>query len=74
MIFLFILGFLSTNLAIIFYCKLIQITNALFASSVTYVIPIIEVIWGVIDGESLRIFHLFSLVLIVLGVWMVNRA
>ena len=70
---LVILGFVSTGLATVLFYKLLQMTNPLFASSVTYIIPIVAVAWGLLDGETLNFIHIFSMLMIIAGVWMVNR-
>ena len=70
---LVVLGFVSTGLATVLFYKLLQMTNPLFASSVTYIIPIIAVMWGLSDGEHLGFVHIFSMLMIITGVWMVNR-
>lgn len=66
------LGIVSTGIATIFFNKLIQISSAIFTSSVTYFIPIIAVIWGVVDGEQLYFMHYLSMGIIIVGVWLVN--
>ncbi len=49
-------------------------TNSpLFASSVTYLIPIVAVMWGVLDGENLYLGHYIGMVLIIGGVYLANR-
>ncbi|MEO1652427.1 MAG: DMT family transporter, partial [Bacteroidota bacterium] len=68
-----ILGVFSTGIAAIFFNHLIQISNAIFASSVTYLIPFIALLWGVLDGESLSFQIIFALSLVIAGVWLVNR-
>jgi len=49
--------------------KLVQITNPVFASMVSYLTPIVAVGWGVLDGESITMFHFFGMILILLGVY-----
>ena len=68
-----ILSVMSTVISLILYFKLIQKTSALFASSVTYLIPIVVLFWGVLDGESLVVFHFVGLLLIVGGVFLVRK-
>lgn len=68
-----ILGLFGTALALVLFNKLIQISNALTASSVTYIMPIISVLWGVVDGEPFHLVQLVGLGAILMGVWMVNR-
>ena len=68
-----ILAVLGTGFAKILFNKLIQISSPIFSTSVTYLIPIVAVIWGVIDGEKLTILQLFGGFIILLGVYMVNK-
>ena len=68
-----ILGLVGTALAMILYYKLLQITSALFASMVTYLIPLVAVMWGVLDGEQLGWVHAGGSVLILLGVYLAQR-
>lgn len=62
------LGLLSTALAIIIHNELINISSALFASSNTYLIPIVAIIWGIIDGEFISNFHLLGVMLIIAAI------
>jgi drug/metabolite transporter (DMT)-like permease len=55
------------------YNNLIHQTSALFATSVTYIIPIFAIIWGVFDGEVINPIQLAGIVIVLLGVYMVNR-
>ena len=71
--YIFILGAVGTAFALIFFNKLIQITSPVFASSVTYLIPIIAVFWGIIDGETLYPLHFLGMILILSGVYYVNK-
>ena len=48
-----ILAFMGTAMAMILFYKLIQQTTAVFASSVTYLMPLVAVLWGILDGETL---------------------
>jgi drug/metabolite transporter (DMT)-like permease len=68
-----ILSVMSTVVSLILYYQLIQRTTPLFASSVTYLIPVVVLFWGVIDGESLVVFHFIGLVLIISGVYLVRK-
>ncbi len=67
-----ILGFLASAIAIIAYNRLVQITNAVFASSVTYFVPILALVWGILDGERFPIIASLFIALILLGVFFVN--
>jgi len=71
--FIALLSIMSTMLALIIFYKLVQQTNAVFASSVAYIIPIVALLWGFIDGEVLGISHVVSMVLILIGVYLIRR-
>ncbi len=68
-----LLGFMSTSLATILFNKLVKISSPLFTSSVTYLIPIVAVLWGVFDGERLFAAHFVGMAAIIAGVWLANR-
>ncbi|MCP4456996.1 MAG: DMT family transporter [Cytophagales bacterium] len=68
-----LLGIMSTAIALSLFNRILQITDPVFASSVTYLIPIVAVIWGVIDNESLLPMHFIGMGTIVLGVYITNR-
>lgn len=68
-----LLGFMSTSLATILFNKLVKISSPLFTSSVTYLIPIVAVLWGLLDGERLFAAHFAGMAAIIAGVWLANR-
>ena len=70
----FILGAVGTAFALILFNRLIQTTSAVSATSVTYLIPIVAVLWGIVDGESFFPLHLLGMALIILGVYLVTKA
>lgn len=72
--YLAILAVVGTALALIAFNKLIQITSAVFATSVTYVIPIVAVFWGLVDGEHLYPLHYVGMGLILIGVYLTNKS
>lgn len=67
------LGILSTALGVVLYARLISISTSLFASSVAYLIPVVAVMWGVIDGEKLYPLHFLSMTLIIAGIMIANK-
>ena len=73
LVYLSVLGIIGTSLALMLFNQLIKMTTPLFSSSVTYLIPIVAVIWGLVDGEKLLIGHYFSMVVIIVGVFIANR-
>lgn len=68
-----LLGIFSSAFAIIIYNKLVQLTDAVFSSSVTYFVPVIALIWGVFDGERFPAIAVLFILMIILGVFLVNR-
>ena len=67
-----ILGVFGTALALVLFNKIVQLTNAVFSTSVTYLIPIISVFWGFIDGEKLSLLQLISMLTIMVGIFISN--
>lgn len=68
-----ILAVVGTGIAKVLFNKLVQISSPVFATSVTYTIPIIALIWGLIDGETFTIVQILASLIILLGVYLVNR-
>ncbi|MFP4556390.1 MAG: DMT family transporter [Bacteroidales bacterium] len=52
--------------------SLIQNTSALFATSVTYIIPFFAILWGVFDGETINSVQIIGIIIVLLGVYLVN--
>ncbi|AVR44503.1 permease [Christiangramia fulva] len=73
-VFVGILGIIGTGVAMIIFNKLVQISDPVFTSSVTYIIPIVALGWGILDGEVFGIWQLFSALFILAGVFIVNRS
>lgn len=71
--YIFLLGAVGTSFALVLFNKLIQQTTAVFASTVTYLIPIIAVAWGLLDGEILYPIHFIGMAMIISGVYIVNK-
>lgn len=71
--YLLALAILGTAWANILFNKLIHISSPVFSASVTYTIPIVAVLWGFWDGEKINIFQLLGGVIILYGVWLVNK-
>jgi drug/metabolite transporter (DMT)-like permease len=64
------LAIAGTVLASLLYFYLVQITSALFASLVSYLIPIVAMLFGFFDGENIEIIHILGLLLISAGVYL----
>jgi len=71
--FICILAIFGTALSVIIFNVLIKNTNAIFASSVTYLIPIVAMAWGSYDKESVLPIHFAWIGLILAGVYLVNK-
>ncbi|NNE32273.1 MAG: EamA family transporter [Winogradskyella sp.] len=73
MVYVTILSVFGTALAKVVFNKLVQISTPVFASSVTYVMPMIALIWGVLDGESFSYIQGLAALLILMGVYLSHR-
>ena len=69
-----LLALLGTSIALLIYNKLIMMTSPIFASSVTYLVPIVAVFFGLLDNEHLTWWHIGGMVMIIIGVYITNRA
>ncbi len=68
-----LLAVFGTGIAKVMFNRLIQISTPVFASSVTYTIPIIAIFWGLLDGEQFGMVQLVGALAILLGVYLVNK-
>ena len=68
-----LLGVLGTAIALVLFNELVKITNPVFTSSVTYIIPIVAVGWGLVDGEKLATHHVIGMTMIITGVYLANK-
>jgi drug/metabolite transporter (DMT)-like permease len=68
-----ILSAFGTALAKVLFNKLVQISTAVFASSVTYSLLIVSLFWGILDGELFSINQFMATILIVLGVLLSSK-
>lgn len=68
-----ILSLFGTVMAKIIFNSLIQISSPVFASSVAYLMPLVALLWGLLDGEVFGIYQGLASSLILLGVYLVNK-
>lgn len=66
------LALIGTAFSLVMFNILIQRTSAVFASSVTYLIPIVAMFWGVIDHEAITINQVGGLLLILIAIWLIR--
>jgi drug/metabolite transporter (DMT)-like permease len=59
--------------AIVGYYELIRVRGAMFGSLVTYLIPVVAVIWGIADGETVGWTELLGLAAILTGISLAGR-
>ncbi|TXD47216.1 DMT family transporter [Polaribacter sp. IC073] len=71
--YLVFLTFFGTAIAMLLYFKLIQDTSAVFASTASYLLPIVAVIWGVLDGEIFSFWYVFGGALILIGIYLIRE-
>ncbi|RKE98714.1 DMT family transporter [Ichthyenterobacterium magnum] len=68
-----LLSFFGTALAKVLFNKLVQISTPVFASSVTYLMPIVALIWGVLDGEGFSLIQGVASLIILFGVYLSHK-
>ena len=68
-----ILSLFGTALAKVIFNTLVQISTPVFASSVTYLMPIVALIWGLLDGETFGPLQIIASGIILLGVYLANK-
>lgn len=73
LVYVIILSAFGTALAKVMFNKLVQMATPVFASSVTYVMPVIAVFWGLLDGEGFSVLQGFATLLILIGVYFANK-
>ncbi|UBM58037.1 DMT family transporter [Marinilongibacter aquaticus] len=73
LVYLLILTGVNTAMALVVFNYLIQMTSAVFASSVTYMMPVVAMFAGFMDGEVVSFNHLLGIAIILLGVYLINR-
>lgn len=71
--FVVLLGVMSTAIATFLFNRLVKISTPIFASSVTYLMPIVAVSWGLLDGEALGLGHFIGMAAVITGVYLANR-
>ncbi len=73
LVYVAILGIIGTGLANIYFYRLIQMSSPIFASNVTYLIPVVATIWSVIFNEGVTLLQVLGTVIILFGVYITNR-
>jgi drug/metabolite transporter (DMT)-like permease len=68
-----ILAVAGTALSVILFNVLIKKAGVLFASSCTYLIPIVAILWGLVERENVNFAQILSIITIILSVYLINR-
>ena len=74
LVYMIVLSVFGTAIAKIMFNRLVQISTPIFSSSVTYIIPIVAVTWGILDGEKILFTQFISGLIILFGVYLVNKS
>ena len=72
-VFILILGVVGTGIANIIFFKTIQISSPVFATSVTYLIPVVAFSWGLLDNEMLTPVQFLGAFIILFGVYLSSK-
>ncbi|MFO7826633.1 MAG: DMT family transporter [Cyclobacterium sp.] len=67
------LGIIGTAAALVLFNAMVKLVSPVFASSVTYLVPLVAIFWGVWDGEKLFPLHYLGIFAVIIGVWVGNR-
>ena len=73
LLFVMILGILGTGIANILFFKLIKLSSPVFASSVTYLIPVVAFFWGLLDNEMLTPIQFLGAFVILVGIYLSSK-
>lgn len=72
-LYIIILGVVGTGIANIIFFKLIQMSSPVFATSVTYLIPVVAFFWGLLDNEMLTPIQFIGAFIILIGVYLSSK-
>lgn len=69
-----ILAIVGSALSVVIYNTLIKMSGTVFAASCTYLIPVVAIMWGVLDGEIINFVQILAVLVIIGGIWMINSS
>ncbi len=70
--YLVFLTVVSTTLVMFLFFKLVQDTSAVFASTISLLLPVVAVIWGILDGEKFTLWYALGGLLVLIGVYFIR--
>ncbi|HVG12732.1 MAG TPA: DMT family transporter [Flavisolibacter sp.] len=68
-----LLGVVGSAIATVMFYMLIKRAGGIFASLVTYGIPVVGIMWGLLFGEEITAIQIGCLAIILSGVYLANR-
>jgi drug/metabolite transporter (DMT)-like permease len=68
-----LLAVVGTSLSLVIFNRLIQQTNTVFATSVTYLIPIVALFWGFLANETISSNQMVGLGFILIAIWLIRK-
>jgi len=68
-----LLAVVGTSLSLVMFNRLIQQTNTVFATSVTYLIPIVALFWGFLANETISSNQMIGLGFILIAIWLIRK-
>jgi len=67
-----ILAVVGSAISVVVYNILIKLSGTVFAASCTYLIPVVAIGWGFVDGESINPMQIVAVLVIIAGIWLIN--
>lgn len=71
--YIIILAVFGTAIAKVLYIKLLAISSPVFSVSATYLIPVVAIFWGILDGEEFKLIQFLGTLVILIGVYLVTK-
>ena len=72
-IYIIVLALFGTAIAKVLYIKLLAISTPVFSVSTTYLMPVVAIFWGLLDGEEFKLTQFTGTAIILLGVYLVTK-
>ena len=72
-LYIVILALFGTAIAKVLYIKLLAISSPVFSVSTTYLMPVVAIFWGLLDGEDFKLTQFIGTSIILIGVYLVTK-
>lgn len=73
LVYVAILAILGSAIAKYLFNQFVKFSSAVFASSVTYTLPIVALFWGLADGERISMSQIMATAVILVGVYLSHK-